>query len=225
MVDRSRTTSADNHILFEMQKLRTYGLIASLLMFLGGRSVIAQSDSQTLHSPHASLVGIADFDLGLPMGSRIGFPVSLGGNLIGGYQLNRMFTLGLGVGLQGYGPREMLLLPMFVDGRIHFPQKKWTPYASLDMGYALSLRPSARGGFLLVPAVGGRVPLSSNTALSLGVGLRIQQNQFQVDGVFVDYLASYLSVKLGVVVKVPRLSRWVFKKTMHRMKDREKRGD
>ncbi|HEX2900279.1 MAG TPA: hypothetical protein VHS96_11230 [Bacteroidia bacterium] len=206
-----------------MRKLKKHLAFALLLTMFGPLALPAQSDSQTLRSPNASLVGIAEFDFGLPMGGRIGYPLSLGGNLIGGYQINRLFTLGIGLGLHGYGPGEMLLLPVFADGRLHFPQKKWTPYIALDMGYAFSLDTLERGGFLLNPSVGGRFPLSDNTALGFGIGLRLQKNQALLDGVFQDYLSNYLSVKVSLVAKLPRLSRKVFKQTMHRMKDKTKR--
>ena len=206
-----------------MQKLKKYLLLSLLLTALSPLALRAQSDSQTLHSPHASLVGIADFDFGLPMGKGGAYPLSLGGNLIAGFQMNRLFTVGLGVGLHGYGPSDMLLLPVFVDGRMHFPQKKWTPYIALDLGYALSLHPTERGGLLINPAVGGRFPLTDKTALGFSLGIRVQQNQAKVNEVFEESLANYLSLKVGLVVKVPRLSRKVFSKTIsRRMKDKEK---
>ena len=206
-----------------MQKLRKFFALVLPLLLFSPTIAGAQSDSQTLRSPYASLVGIADFDFGLPAGSGLKYPLSLGGNLIGGYQINKLFTLGVGVGIHGYGPDEMLLLPMFVDARLHFPQKKWTPYVTLDLGYALSLDTLQRGGFLINPTLGGRVPLTNNTAFAFGIGLRMQQNKAWVDDTLEDFVPNYLSVKLGVVVKLPRLSRKVFKQTMHRMKDKTKR--
>jgi hypothetical protein len=183
----------------------------------------AQSDSQTLRSPAASLVGVAEFDFGIPTGGGRNYPFSLGGNLIGGYQFNRLFTLGIGVGIQGYGPSEMTLLPMFVDARLHFPQKKWTPYLAIDLGYSLSLDPGERGGILINPMVGGRIPLTETFAFGFGLGMRIQQNQAFRDPVWLRYDSNYFTVKLGMVMKFPRLSRFVFKQTMHRMRDKTKR--
>lgn len=209
-----------------MRSPKKYLALAFLSILLGPLTLSrlsAQSDSQTLRSPFASLIGIAEFDFGLPAGTRIGYPLSLGGNLIGGYQMNKLLTLGIGVGLHGYGPSEMILLPVFADARLHFPQKKWTPFIALDMGYAFSLDTLERGGFLLNPSVGGRFPLTDNTALGFGLGLRLQKNQAKIDDIFQDYLSNYLSIKLSVVVKLPRLSRIVFKQTMHRMKDKTKR--
>jgi hypothetical protein len=213
----------DGHYFPPMPKRNIFLFFIGLLLVYTSSS--AQSDSQTLRSPYASMVAFGDIDLGIPAGSRIGYPLSLGGNLIGGYQMNRLFTLGIGVGLHGYGPDEMILLPMFMDARVHFPLKKWTPYIAFDVGYALSLTDSVRGGFLMNPTLGGRFPLSEHTALGVGLGLRIQKNQGLLHGVYQDYLSNYFSIKAGLVVKLPRLSRWVFKRTMHRMKDKEKRGN
>jgi hypothetical protein len=205
-----------------MQKLMKHFALASLLILLGPIVLSAQSDSQTFRSPFACLVGMGEFDFGLPMGSGRSYPFSLGGNLIGAFQANRTLTVGLGVGLHGYGPSDMVLLPVFADARLHFPQKKWTPYLALDIGYAFSLDTAQRGGFLLNPMIGGRIPLTDKTALSLGLGLRLQQNQARVDGALDDYVSNYLSVKLGFAVKVPRLSRRVFAKTIsRRMRDKE----
>jgi hypothetical protein len=207
-----------------MQHRLKYIILTLLLAACACLPASAQSDSQTLRSPYASLVAIADFDFGFPVGSGRSYPLSLGGNLIAGAQLNRLATVGIGIGLQGYGPSDMVLLPVFADARLHFPQKKWTPYLVLDIGYAFSLDSAERGGFLLNPSVGGRFPLSDKTALSAGIGLRVQQNQARVDGVLDDFVPSYLSLKVGVVVKLPRFSRHLFNKTINRrMKDKEKK--
>lgn len=204
------------------QKRLKYLALALLLTMVGATFLPAQSDSQTLRSPYACLVGIPEFDFGFPMGSGRSYPFSLGGNLIGGFQVNKLFTMGVGVGLHGYGPREMLLLPLFVDARLHFPQKKWTPYLVFDAGYSLSLEPNEKGGLLLNPSVGGRFPLSDKTALGVGLGIRVQQNKALLNGTYYNYLSNYLSLKLSLVVKMPRLSRRVFAKTIsRRMKDKE----
>jgi hypothetical protein len=209
-----------------MQKLMKYLALALLLTTLWPIALRAQSDSQTLYSPYASLVGITEFDFGLPMGNGFRYPISLGGNLIAGCQLNRLLTLGVGVGLHGYGPSDMLLLPVFADARLHFPQKKWTPYIAFDIGYAFSLDTAEHGGLLLNPAIGGRVPLTNNTALGFGIGIRLQQNQALVNGAFDDYVSNYLSMKLGLVFKMPRMSRHLFAKTIgRRMRDKGKKGD
>jgi hypothetical protein len=207
-----------------MQQRIRYLAVAFLLAMLGARASPAQSDSQTLRSPYASLVGIAELDFGFPVGSERGYPFSLGGNLIGGFQMNRVFTLGVGVGLHGYGPSDMVLLPLFIDARLHFPQRKWTPCIALDLGYALSLDTLERGGFLFNPSFGGRVPMTDKMALGFSLGFRLQQNQAIVDGTFDDYLSNYLSLKLGLMVKLPRLSRHVFAKTIsRRMRDKNRK--
>ena len=106
-----------------MRSFKKYLALASVLILMAPAALHAQSDSQTLRSPYASLVAIADFDFGVPVGSGRSYPISLGGNFIFGAQLNRLATVGIGVGLQGYGPSDMLLLPVFADARLHFPQK------------------------------------------------------------------------------------------------------
>lgn len=196
--------------------------LALLSAILAPWQAMAQSDSQTLRSPYASLVAFTDFDLGFAASGGRGYPVSLGANLIGGYQANKLLTVGLGVGLHGYGPSDMLLLPVFADARLHFPQRKWTPYISLDLGYSLSLDSAERGGFLLNPAVGGRFPLGDNLAFGFAVGYRLQPNSAIVNSAFDENNPHFLSLKLGLVMKFPRLSRRVFEKTMGRMKDKSK---
>ncbi len=212
--------------LLHMRQHIKYLVLALLMTALGPMALHAQSDSQTFYSPHTTLVGITEFDFGLPEGNGLRYPLSLGGNLVAGCQVNRLLTLGIGAGLQGYGPSDMLLIPVFADARLHFQQKKWTPYLALDIGYAFSLDTAARGGFLFNPSVGGRFPMTNNTALVLGLGLRVQQNRAWVDGTLVDHLPNYLSAKIGFVFKAPRLSRRVFAKTIgRRMRDKSKRDN
>ena len=63
-----------------MRKLKEFTVHFLLLILLLPAIAFAQSDSQTLRSPYASLVGIADFDFGLPAGSGRKYPLSLGGS-------------------------------------------------------------------------------------------------------------------------------------------------
>lgn len=189
-------------------------------MVVVGTSVThAQSDSQTLRSPYASILCMTDFDFGLPLAGNLNYPLSLGAQTVVGYQFNRIFTAGVGVAIQGYGPSDMLLLPVFADARLTFPQKKWTPFVSLDAGYALTLGDGDRkGGLLISPGVGGRIPIANNLAFGFGLGLRWQLNHGPYNGETVDYRSEYLSVKLGIAARFPKL---LSKLLAPRMKDRK----
>lgn len=203
-----------------MRQLRLHLASVLVVLALGKQAALSQSDSQTLRSPAACLGNITDLDLGISVRDGRRHPLSLGLQTIGVYQINPRFTVGMGVGLHSYGPGHLLLLPLFVDGRMHFPQRKWTPFVSLDAGYALSLQSDARGGVLVNPAVGGRIPFAENAALSLSIGYRWQGNQGQVKGVLEEFRPEYLSAKVGVVTRFPRLSYKVFSKTLRRMKEK-----
>lgn len=201
----------------QMQKRTSYLFAAACALLLGGQTVRAQSDSETLRSPVAGLVSITEFDFGLSVRDGQTYPLSVGAQTVFGFQFNKLFTLGAGLGIQGYGPSAMTLLPLFVDARMHFPQKHWTPFLALDMGYALSLRSTEKGGVLVNPSFGGRFPLSKSLAMSLSVGYRSQGNQAKVNGVFDHFNADYMSVKAGMVVRLKGLT----KKMYRRMKDKK----
>ena len=203
-----------------MPRFPTYFLAAILLLALSPHPLQGQSDAQTRRSQSASLVNITEFDFGLPTGGSYHYPVSLGVQTVNGYQLNHRFTVGLGIGIQAYGPNGMYLLPVFADGRVHFPQKNWTPFIALDLGYAFSLRGTERGGLLLNPSVGGRVPISKSTALTMSIGYRSQMNQAMLNGTLWRYDAGYMSVKVGTVVKLNRLTRKLFSRTRRRMNEK-----
>lgn len=202
-----------------MIEFRKHLLVAMAVGLISFKGMMAQSDSQTLRSPYASILCMTDFDFGLPLAGNLNYPLSLGAQTVVGYQFNRTFTAGIGVAIQGYGPSDMLLLPVFADARLTFPQKKWTPFVSLDAGYALTLRGGDRkGGLLISPGVGGRIPIANNLAFSFGLGLRWQLNQGPYNGETVDYRSEYLSVKLGIAVRFPKLLSRVL---APRMKDRK----
>ncbi|MFN8394273.1 MAG: hypothetical protein U0176_06300 [Bacteroidia bacterium] len=194
-------------------------LVTGLAVMMAALAARAQSDSQTLRSPYASVLSMTDFDFGLPLAGNLNYPLSLGAQTVVGYQFNRIFTAGIGVAIQGYGPSDMLLLPIFADARLHFPQRKWTPFVSLDAGYSISLGGGDRkGGLLVSPGVGGRIPIANNLAFSFGLGLRWQLNQGPYNGETVDYRSEYLSAKVGIAVRFPKL---LSKMLAPRMKDRK----
>lgn len=78
---------------------------------------------------------------------------------IHGAKINKNFSVGLGIGLDLYHNEGDLdfMLPIFVNAKGYLPiNEKFSPYASLDLGYGIGVSESFSGvgGFYWSPAIG-----------------------------------------------------------------------
>ena len=113
-----------------------------------------------------------------------------------GYQFNSNFNLGLGLGIDYkksllYGRaysqnyvKSFLMFPVFIDFRINFIKRRFTPFVTFSGGYSIfknwgnSLENNLKGGLLLSSAVGLKAFVSNKIALNFSVGYRIQQYSY-----------------------------------------------
>jgi hypothetical protein len=114
---------------------------------------------------------------------------SIGLHLSGHYYLKPYLSVGLGGSVEYY---DDLVLPVYVQGRIFHPTKVYAPFASLQLGYAMasgdilgydSLNEfeTMRGGLVVNPSVGIRIPMFGGTDMMFDVGYRIQRVSYEAD--------------------------------------------
>jgi hypothetical protein len=97
-------------------------------------------------------------------------------NIINGYQINPYFSVGIGTGLRYYYDSEDALVPVFLDLRTTFLNKKVSPYIALGAGYSYEPTDNFEGvGYLLNPSIGLNFMISKNSAMNIGLGYEMQR--------------------------------------------------
>ena len=112
---------------------------------------------------------------------------------VNGFHVNRMISLGVGVGIEGYGGYE--LVPLYADIRIYPARTEWAPFFYGDLGYGLGvLEKNTDVG--LMAAIGGGLQRSVNPNLAFvaSIGYRYQENTVGTE----ELNASYLQLSVGV---------------------------
>lgn len=104
------------------------------------------------------------------------FP-TIGLRSINGYQLNEMFSFGLGAGFEAFydADKKGAMIPFTLDARMHFKKGKFSPMLNLNGGYSVGIQNSS--GLAANPAVGIRYYLSNKMAYVLTLGYKVQQQR------------------------------------------------
>jgi hypothetical protein len=100
---------------------------------------------------------------------------SFGLQTITGYQFDRNFSIGVGVGIirdTGF------LMPMFLEEKVCFLKGKVTPFLSVAGGYNFALQKNYKGGLLIAPSLGIKFFISPKIALNFSFGYRFNENKF-----------------------------------------------
>lgn len=100
-------------------------------------------------------------------------------NYICGYQANKYLSLGLGVGVDFYNTG---FIPVQLDYRAYFINKKISLYAAVGAGYSITFdqikksesNQSFEGGALIHPAIGMRIATRANHSFLVEYGYRFQ---------------------------------------------------
>lgn len=102
------------------------------------------------------------------------YDYALNFNMIAGYQVNAFFFIGGGVALDAYS--SDIYVPVFVDARYFFLDKKFSPYAFIDAGYGLPVDAAQNlgSGPMINPGFGIKYFVSRTAALNLSLGYRYQ---------------------------------------------------
>ena len=134
-------------------------------------------------------------------------------NMINGALFNPYLSLGLGIGYE-YWP-DGNLLPIYLDLRVNFIKRRFSPCLVINGGYALGWVKEESGanwgGFLVNPAFGFRGYISKYFAMAFTVGYKLQfirqkQTELYYDGQNYTYreydktlTVNGISIKLGFI--------------------------
>lgn len=95
--------------------------------------------------------------------------------VVGYYSLGKRFSMGAGTGVSVY---EKTLLPLFAAVKFTLlKDRKFSPYAECNAGYAFAPDKNANGGFYLNPAVGVQYALRGTKKIVIAIGYEYQKLQ------------------------------------------------
>ena len=86
-----------------------------------------------------------------------------------GYQINPIFFVGAGLGMERCGEWDSWIAPVFMQGRADFLFGKFTPFGDLRIGYNVA----NGGGVYVSPTVGYRFNWARKMGVNLGLGMSI----------------------------------------------------
>ena len=115
----------------------------------------------------------------------------IGVTSVNGYQVNKNFLLGAGLGFTFY--ESGLLVPLFLDFRFTFEVSQLAPYLFADGGLLLNFADLNSTKLFINPGFGIRYTATRNFAINFGAGILSQ-----VDGTVRE---SFVNIKTGVVYK------------------------
>ncbi|MDO4319450.1 MAG: hypothetical protein Q4C34_02630 [Bacteroidales bacterium] len=125
-----------------------------------------------------------------------------------GYQINSMFYIGAGLGMERCGKFDNWIVPLFIDGRIDLKFNRLTPFGDIRIGANMA----QGGGLYFSPAIGYRFNWGRKTGLNIGAGLTLAGYKTEhYEGTWVDsdsyeiqYVATrhhvhpYFTFRLGI---------------------------
>lgn len=86
-----------------------------------------------------------------------------------GYQINQMFFVGAGLGVEYNQKWDTWLAPLFAQGRLDLQLGKLTPFAEVRLGYNLT----QGGGVYFSPSIGYRFNWGRKMGVNVGIGLSL----------------------------------------------------
>lgn len=93
--------------------------------------------------------------------------------VLGHYQLNTRFSVGVGTGLSFY---EKALLPLYGDVKFKITRPiKFTPHVACGVGYSFGLDQNVTGGFYFSPSIGTEFSVCKKTKFLFAVGYELQK--------------------------------------------------
>ena len=86
-----------------------------------------------------------------------------------GYQINPLFFIGAGVGMEKCTNLNNWIVPLFVEGRVDLKFGKFTPFGDIRLGASLS----EGAGVYFSPTIGYRFNWGRKIGINLGAGLSL----------------------------------------------------
>ena len=123
---------------------------------------------------------IVSFELGLSVGKNSPLNYIPNFYFINGLRFHNHFSVGLGTGIDF---ADVPILPVFADFRYKFLNRKKSPVAFVQAGYAWALSEhesfyqdwNEKGGYLLSAGIGGEYKISNSLIFSLSVAYHYQK--------------------------------------------------
>ena len=130
-----------------------------------------------------------------------------------GYLFKKRFSAGAGFGLEFY---EETMLPVYIDLKYHFNQRKISPFAAIQGGYSFPIENDDNsddvwnygqkhlGGYLFNAEVGMLINLQSYNALIFSLGYRHQLLSYKQENpyeVVTDHYYNRFSIRFGFVFR------------------------
>jgi hypothetical protein len=96
-------------------------------------------------------------------------------NIMTSYQINPFFSVGVGTGLRYYPDIKTSLIPLLSDFKVHFLNKKVSPYLAVIFGYSFNVSNNwEKTGALFNPRVGISCKVGDKSAINVGIGIEKQ---------------------------------------------------
>lgn len=86
-----------------------------------------------------------------------------------GYQINSLFFIGAGLGMERCGSLDNWVAPIFIEGRIDLKFGKFTPFGDLRLGANIA----EGAGIYISPTIGYRFNWGRKMGVNLGAGLTL----------------------------------------------------
>ena len=106
-----------------------------------------------------------------------------------GYQINPIFFVGLGLGVEHCSSYDRWLVPLFLQGRADFQFGRFTPFADLRAGVNVGCGVNA----FFSPTVGYRFNWGRKMGLNVGLGMSLVGYTMDVYNIFIDPDTGYAS--------------------------------
>lgn len=86
-----------------------------------------------------------------------------------GYQINQLFYVGAGLGLERCGKCDNWIAPLFIDGRVDLKFGRFTPFGDIRLGF----NAAEGGGVYFSPTIGYRFNWGRKAGVNIGAGLTL----------------------------------------------------
>ena len=126
----------------------------------------------------------------LPINKAIAYSLQT----INGYFFNPYFSVGLGVGLDGYSNPTFNTLPIFLDIRGYFNDGKSSPYIYADYGTLVKVEGGKNNGSIFNIGVGYKFPLNKKRFIIL-TDLSYSYKTISNDGLSIRKSESWTQIK------------------------------
>ena len=113
---------------------------------------------------------------------------------INGYFFNPHFSVGIGIGLDGYRNPTYNTLPVFLDARIYLDDGKSSPYAYINGGALVKIENGTNNGGIFNIGIGLKFPVNKD-GLTLLTDLSFSYKAISNDGLPIKESNSWTQIK------------------------------